>query len=85
MAKGDCNTAKDPMGEILTPNRLKLGRNNLRAMHINTKIDEPLIPSDLLRHNRKIMKTFYGLMMDRVHHLVLKPNKWNHNDDRPPR
>ena len=32
MAKEDTNSAQDPLGEILTPNRLKLGWKNLREM-----------------------------------------------------
>ena len=85
MAKGKPTTARDFSDEILTPNRLKLGRNNMRTLHINTRLQDPGLPSDLLQQNRKVMEVFYRVMMDRVHQLVLKPDKWNHNEKRPPK
>ena len=84
MAKGNSSNVSDLGFDILTPNRLKMGRNNFRSIYIDGQIVDPTIPSKLLEKNRKIMSAFFQILMDRLHHLQLKPKKWLNNDIRPP-
>ena len=37
-------------------------------------------PDKLLEINRKIQETWYRIFIDRIHHLIPKPNKWHKND-----
>ena len=39
----------------------------------------------VLKRNRSISETFYALMMQRVHELVLRPNKWGITNADPPK
>ena len=44
---------------------------------MKTAIEDPVIPSKMLEQNRKVSEAFYGLLMERVHELVLRPDKWS--------
>ena len=85
LAKGNSSNVSDIGFDILTPNRLKMGRNNFRSIHIDGEIVDASIPSQLLDKNRKIMSAFFQILMDRLHHLQLKPKKWLNSDARPPK
>ena len=82
IAKGKPSSAADLSYEILTPNRLKMGRNNMRSIGIKTEILDPVVPSKILDQNRKITEAFYKLLMERIHELVLKPEKWSKSSER---
>ena len=84
IAKGNSSNVSDLGFDVLTPNRLKLGRNNYRSLHIDGHIPDVSIPSELLEKNRKIMSAFFQLLVNRLHHLQSKPNKWNHTSQRLP-
>jgi len=79
IAKGKPTSARDFGHEILTPNRLKLGRNNSRSVGINVKLEDSALPSNILDENRKISSTFYNLLMGRIHELMLKPKERPNN------
>ena len=83
MAKGNSSNVSDLGFEILTPNRLKLGRNNQRSVHIDGRVSDSTIPSALLDKNRQIMSAFFQMLVNRLHFFQLKPNKWNKSDIRP--
>ena len=84
IARGNSTNLHDSDFELLTPNRLKLGRNNYRSPYINTKICDQSIPSELLEQNRKIMSAFYKVLVDNLHHFQTKPSKWGSTSSRLP-
>jgi hypothetical protein len=84
LAKGNSSNVADLGFEILTPNKLKLGRNNYRSVHIDGALSDPALPSMLLDRNRKVMSLFFQTLMDRLHFLQYKPNKWKSSDERLP-
>ena len=85
LAKGQPSSTDDFGFEILTPNRLKLGHNASRSLHIRTDISSSALPSKVLEQNRKVMETFYGILISRIHELVPRPNKWTVTDEIQPK
>ena len=85
LAKGQPTSTDDFGFEILTPNRLKLGHNSSRSLHIRTEITNSALPSKVLEQNRKVMETFYGILISRIHELVPRPNKWTQTDEIQPK
>ena len=77
LAKGNTDSSS-PFGfEILTANRLKLGRNNFRSLAsegIHIEMSNNL--SRLLDRNRKLYHTWYQLFIDEIQDLNLHPPKW---------
>ena len=64
--------------EILTPNRLILGRNNVRSLE---KLDRSGTDLDgIFEKNLKIQRNFYELLMKNVFELVPQP-KWYKSDN----
>ena len=76
MAKGHTSNVSDIGWDIITPNRLKLGRNNFRSLSGPISLTGGSGMDDLLQANRDIQKTWYQMFLDRLHHLILKPRKW---------
>ena len=66
--------------EIITPNRLKLGRNNFRSLSGSISLTGGSGWDNLLAINRKAQVTWYQMLLDRLHQLMLKPNKWLKSD-----
>jgi hypothetical protein len=63
------STAPTDLGwDIITPNRLKLGRNNFRQLEGEVILDS--CPQSQLDRNRSIAKEWYSIFIDRVHLLV---------------
>ena len=84
IAKGDQSNACELGFEILTANRLKMGRNNNRSLAFpGIVLDMTSNLTSLLEKNRKIYQVWYQTFMDHIHLLARKPDKWN-NTDRPP-
>ena len=84
LAKGDTSNTSHLGFEILTANRLKLGRNNNRALAprgITLEMSANL--TRLLDRNREIYHTWFQIFLDNIHLLALKPNKWNSNSRKP--
>jgi len=79
LAKGNCSKVADFGFEIITPNRLKLGRNNNRSLDdsffLNSGTDV-----DILEACRKNQRLWYQLFLDRLHHLIPRPRKWSKTD-----
>jgi hypothetical protein len=84
LAKGNSSNVSDLGFDILTPNKLIMGRNNYRSLQGAGRILDPTVPSELLDRNRKIMSIFFEIMVDRLHHLQTKPNKWSTSSPRQP-
>ena len=77
LARGD-NINESALGyEIITPNRLKLGRNNSRSLEGNG-IDLEMSSNftKILDRNHSIYQQWYQTFIDKVHLLNIHPNKW---------
>ena len=63
--------------EIITPNRLKLGRNNFRSLEGNG-IELQMLSNftKILDRNHSIYQQWYKLFINNIHYLNLHPNKW---------
>jgi len=77
LAKGDTSNVTALGYDIITPNRLKLGRNNYRSLEgcgIDLKMSSNF--TRLLDRNRNIYRCWYQTFVDNIHLLNLCPNKW---------
>ena len=81
LSKGASSNVKDLGWDIITPNRLKLGRNNNRSIEGYISIDKGCGPDTLLRRNQEIQKLWYQIFIDRIHHLIPRPDKWKKTDN----
>ena len=78
LAKGNTSNESNIGYEILTANRIKLGRNNSRALvgsGMTLQLSSNL--TKMLEKNRLIYQAWYQLFMDQIHLLALKPSKWD--------
>ena len=73
IAKGTSSNLYDHTAEIITANRLKLGRNNFRSPESDLILTNS--PSSLLERSRLVSSKWYELFKTWIHHLVPKP-KW---------
>ena len=80
---GDSSNTSDLAREVLTPNRLKMGRNNNRSIEGSIEFTSSALPTDILNRNRKITAAFLKLIMERAHHLI-SGWKWKKTDNRQP-
>ena len=77
LAKGNSDTHSHFGFEILTANRLKLGRNNFRSLAgEGIHVDMPSNLSKILERNRHLYHTWYQLFIDEIQDLNLRPLKW---------
>ena len=77
LARGDTSNESSLGYEIITPNRLKLGRNNYRSLEGNgIDLDMSSNFTKILDRNRSIYQQWYQSFIDNVHLLNLRPNKW---------
>ena len=84
MAYGDSSNTNNLGFEILSPNRLKLGRNNFRSLEgIGFDLVNSQIPTEILDRNREITALWYQLFLDNIHMLMLKPSKFLNSSDSP--
>ena len=84
IARGDTSNESALGYEIITPNRLKLGRNNSRSLE-GSGIDLEMSSNftKILDRNRFIYQQWYQTFIDNVHLLNLRPNKWLKSDRIP--
>ena len=85
IAKGNNSNNSDLGFDILTPNRLKLGKNNYRSLDGSMDITNRVLPSDILDRNRKITATFLQILVDRIHYFNHRPKKWLYSSEIPPK
>ena len=77
IARGDNSSATNLGYEIITPNRLKMGRNNCRSLEgAGVKLEMSSNFTRILERNRDIYKCWFKIFMDNVHMLGLRPKKW---------
>lgn len=84
LAKGNTSNESNLGYEILTANRIKLGRNNSRALvgsGISLRLSSNL--TRMLEKNLQVYKAWYKLFMDQIHLLSLKPSKWETSGRQP--
>jgi hypothetical protein len=79
IARGRPKAASDLGWEIITPNRLKLGRNNFRQLAGSIRVSNS--PQSQLEHNQLIQTKWYQIFKERVLLMVPAPQK---SSDRPP-
>ena len=80
IAKSGTSNATDLGWNILTPNRLLLGRNYNRSLEGSVKIEHTANLDVLLKRNDRILQVWYGMFMERLHHLIPRPRKWVKDD-----
>ena len=84
MARGDTSNATCIGYEIITPNRLKMGRNNNRSLEgSGFRFEKSQNFSRILERNRETYQVWFQLFIDNIHNLALRPNKWNVNSRFP--
>ena len=70
IARGSDRAPTDLGWEIITPNRLKLGRNNFRQLEGTIILSNA--PQTQLERNRLCQERWYELFIDRIHLLIPK-------------
>ena len=73
IARGSSRVPTDIGWEVITPNRLKLGRNNFRQLEGTIILSNA--PQTQLERNRLVQERWYELFIPRIHLLVPKPVK----------
>ena len=73
MARGSDTAPNDLGWEIITPNRLLLGRNNFRQLEGEIKLDN--CPQSQLTRNRLISQKWYEIFIEKIHLLVPPPQR----------
>ena len=81
MAKCSRSNFSDPTWDLLTPNRLMLGRNNSRSLEGSFNLLKGAGATEILRRNQNLQAYFYQMMLDRIHHFMDKPSKWTKTDE----
>ena len=79
LCKGNSSNVRDWGFEIITSNRLKLGRNNQRSLEDSLFLTGNTY-TDVLEAVRKCQRAWYQVMLDHLHHFMPKPRKWVKTD-----
>ena len=84
IVKVDTSNSSNLGYEIITPNRLKLGRNNYQSLEgSGIKLDMASNLIALLERNRELSCEWYKMCIDNIHMLDLRPNNWLKNSRLP--
>ena len=84
LAKGNSSSVSFTGFDILTANRVKLGRNNYRSLEgAGIKLELSGDLTRILARNREVYAYWYQLFIDNIHLLTLRPNKWVQSDNPP--
>ena len=84
MAKGNTSNSSYLGYEIITLNRLKLDRHNYHALEgSGIKLDMAFNLTALLERNQELYCNWYGIFLENIHMLDLRPNKWLKNSRLP--
>ena len=81
MAKCTRSNFSDFTWDLLTPNRLLLGRNNSRSLEGSFNLLKGTGATELLRKNQNLQSYFYQMMIDRIHNFMERPSKWTKTDE----
>ena len=71
IARGSQRAPTDLGWEVITPNRLKLGRNNFRQLEGDVVLSSG--PQTMLDRNRKLQERWYAIFIERIHLLIPRP------------
>ena len=84
LAKGNTSNVSAVGFEIITPNRLKLGRNNNRSLD-GAGIKVELNPNftRILERNRGVYQDWLQMFIDNIHLLTFKPDLWRNSSRLP--
>ena len=86
ISRTDGSSVKSRLFEIITPNRLILGRNNFRSLYLDVKLKDSTLPSQILANNSKIFSLYFQTLIDHIHYFCGRPpGKWQVNDERQPK
>ena len=80
IAKSSTSNVSDLGWDIITPNRLILGRNYHRSLEGGMRIQDAENLDRLLQKNNRILKTWYSIFASKIHHLIPRPPKWTKDD-----
>ena len=76
IAKGNATVTGNLGLEIITANRIKLGRINFRSLGgEGIQIDLSTDAAKILENNRLIYSCWYQLYIDSIHQLLIRPRK----------
>ena len=79
LARGDTFTVSNLGFDILTANRIKLGRSNARSLEGGgLDLETSKIPTNILERNREIYALWFQLFVDNVHMFQMRPDKCSH-------
>ena len=84
ICRSNNTNARDIGFEVITANRIKIGRNNFRSMQgggIDLSMSANL--TNLLNRNQQIYDTWYQMYIDSIHLFALRPSLWPHTDKLP--
>ena len=84
LCRSNNTNARDVGFEIITANRIKMGRNNFRSMQgggIDLNMSANL--TNLLTRNQQIYDIWYQMYVDSIHLFALRPSLWPHTDKLP--
>ena len=77
IARGDTSNASKLGYEIITPNRLVMGRNNFRSLEgSGVFLEMSSNYTRILERNRHIYNSWFQGFIDNIHLLDLRPKKW---------
>ena len=82
LCRTDSSTNSSKIFEIITPNRLLLGRNNFRSLHLNTNLADVTLPSKILENNAKIFLCYWQVLLNHFHYFAGRQGKWSVQDPR---
>ena len=77
--RADESKGRNRSFEVITPNRLLLGRNNHRSLHHGITISSANLPHELLDQNNKIQEVFYTVLLAHMNYFN-KHRKWKTGD-----
>ena len=82
LCRTDSSTNSSKLFEIITPNRLLLGRNNFRSLYLDVKLEGDTLPSQILSNNSKIFSFYWQTLLHHFHYFHGRQAKWATQDSR---
>ena len=82
LCRTDSSNVSSKLFEIITPNRLLLGRNNFRSLYLDVKLDDTTLPSQILSNNSKIFSFYWQTLVNHFHYFTGRQAKWTNQDSR---
>ena len=80
ICKASSSNVRDEFWELITPNRLKLGRNMYRSLEGSIVLSQEVGPTAILERNQNLQKLWYRTFLSHIHHLIARPAKWLDTD-----